>query len=78
MQEDACLVVKVTEEAFEGGHVGGLEHAALLPLLRGSPAVGNGSVQDPGQVMTRVLHCTHTLPPAHDRCLYRSGHTHKA
>lgn len=77
MQEDACLVVKVTEEAFEGGHVGGLEHTALLPLLWGIPAVGYGSIQNPSQVMTRVLHCTYTLPPAHHCCLDRPGHTHK-
>ena len=54
-----CLGVKVPKEFLEGGHVGRLEHAPLLALLRGIPAVGNGSIQNPGQFMTWVLH--HTL-----------------
>jgi len=44
----ACLGVKIPEEFLEGGHVGRLEHTPLLALLGGVPAVGNGSIQNPG------------------------------
>ena len=57
--ETTCLGVEVPEEFLEGGHVGRLEHTPLLALRGGVPAVGNGSIQNPGQIMTWVLH--HTL-----------------
>lgn len=47
--------LKLPEELVEGGHVSRLQHSSLLVLLPAAPVLGNGSIQNPGQVMARVL-----------------------
>lgn len=50
------LGFQVPEEFLEGGHVTRLEHFSMGTLIGAAPVLGYGRIQNPGQLMTWVLH----------------------
>lgn len=51
--------LKISEEFLEGGHVSGFQHLRVPVLLQATPVLSNSRIQDPGQVVARVLQHPH-------------------